>query len=486
MTATNPAKNQACFRTYDVRAVVGETFNADTYRLLGRTYAAWLEQQHGIKNTWVAVGCDARLHSMELKQGLNEGLMTAGLNVLDLNLCPTPAVYFAEYAAGKLDKNAPELTGTLIVTGSHNAAKYNGLKMSFHGHALSPENIQELKAIFTSLNELPTSPPQGQYQPYNILPVYIDYLCKQTPVVKTPLKIVMDAGHATGGLVAPEVFRRLGCDVVDLFSKPDGHFPAHHPDPCKHENLQDLIQAVREHKADFGIAFDGDSDRLGVVDCDGKILPGDILLLLFSEALLKKVHDTPPVIVSEVKCTQLLFDYINSHGGKAIMAPTGNAFIKRIMKTENGMMGGELSGHFFFRDRYFGFDDAFYAAIRLLEIVAARKQESPAFQTRELTAAFPASFLSEEQRVDCPRDRAPGVIKTLSETLPEGLRRLGIDILDINPLDGIRLSFQGGFLLVRPSNTEPCLTIRYEVPDENLAKGIDAILAKEFSHSVCH
>ncbi len=477
--------NLSFFGTYDLRAVVSETFNGETYYWLGRAYGQWLLERTSVEESglWVAVGQDARLHSKEFSEALIQGLREEEIHVVDLGMCPSPVVYFSEYHSCD-KKDIPDFTGTLVVTASHNPAAYNGLKFTYRRHALSPEDIQRLKRIYVSLRQEKTEPKsekKGFLTSYQIIPHYIDWLAGRFSKVETPIHVVVDSGNATGGLVAPELFRQLGCRVTELYSEPDGRFPNHHPDPCKHKNLTTLIKVVQESQADFGIAFDGDSDRLGVVDNQGRVIPGDILLLLYAQGLLEQwpQHLDPPLIIGEVKCSQLLFDEIARLGGEPMMSPTGHVCIKNLMKERNAVLGGELSGHFFFRDRYFGFDDAFYAALRFLELYQSQKRKQPTFQVADFLDGLPKTHLSEEKRVPCPKQLHQEMVELLGQRMDKALAAAGVVVTDKITIDGLRFSFKGGFLLIRSSNTEPVLTIRHEAPDSATSSQLEAILNQE-------
>lgn len=471
-----------CFRTYDIRAIVGDDFNERTYTLIGKAFIQYLRAYGGLPEgpIGLAAGYDARNHSPRLYQGLLRGLTSADaeVSVLDLGLAPTPAVYFTEYCP---DLPFP-IQATLTVTGSHNGAEYNGLKFTVRGKSINSDVLRSIRRFTEALDDTAIAC-DGEIQrviPYDIKPVYIQWLGSKFMSTAFPLRIVIDSGNGTGGVIAPAVFKALGCHTVELFSDPDGDFPNHHPDPCRHQNLRDLQAAVQEHQADFGIAFDGDSDRLGVVDDQGAIIPGDLLLLLFALAILEKPHEKPVKVVSEVKCTQVLFDRIKAAGGHAVMAPTGHAFIKQVMLEQNAMLGGELSGHFFFKDDHPGFDDAFYAALRFLDIVRQHKERNADFKVSTLLGGLPDTFLSEERRDYFEPAVIPDVMSTVADRLPVEMEKLGLPAHDTVTIDGIRLNLETGFILVRPSNTEPCVTIRYEVPNSSWGGKVDSMLDRLF------
>lgn len=472
----------SCFNLHDIRAIVGDTFNESTYTLVGKGFSRWL-RQHCLNQPeplWVAVGYDARTHSPALTDALIQSLRAEGVGVVQLGFCPTPAVYFAQQAS-QSHATIPAVQATLTVTASHNPGVYNGLKFTFQPFIFSEKNLLEVKAHCADVlkdSESAEKYPEGALIQWEILTEYKQFLSGAFKPAQKRWKVVVDAGNATGGLVAPDVFRAVGCDVIELFTEPDGNFPNHHPDPCQHKNLQDLIQTVREQKADFGVAFDGDSDRLGVVDASGTILSGDILVLLFAEAILENMQtvEQKPVVISEVKCTQKLFDRVAELGGEPVMSATGHLFIKRLMKERKAVLGGELSGHFFFQDRYFGYDDAFYAALRFMELLDQKHAKDPTITSDKLTRHLPETILSEEIRVPCPKPEMANAIQRLKEALPKVLFEKGLAVHDKITLDGIRAVIEGGFLLIRPSNTEPCLTVRYEAPDKQVAQVLEDVL----------
>ena len=280
------------------------------------------------------------------------------------------------------------------------------------------------------------------------------------------IKIVTDSANATGGLVAPDLYRELGCEVIELFSEPDGNFPNHHPNPSDEKTLDAIKKAVVENKADFGIAFDGDSDRIGVVSSDGKTISGDKLLLIYALDLIKelKAHGESPIIVSEVKCSQVLYDTINKEGGEAVMYKTGHGYIKSKMKETGALLAGEMSGHVFFKDRYFGYDDAIYAGCRLIEIVAKNKKVNSNFDLKELIKPFDKVHLSHEVRLECPNEFKKPVLEELEGKICDEL--FNSKIKEIITIDGLRIIFEDGFALIRQSNTEPVFTLRFEAKDK--------------------
>ena len=281
--------------------------------------------------------------------------------------------------------------------------------------------------------------------------------------IGTGIKVVVDSANATGGIVGPQLYRELGCEVIELFSEPDGRFPNHHPNPSQLSTLETLSKTVLDNNADFGIAYDGDSDRIGIVDSKGKPLTGDKLLLIYAMDMIEE----KPTVVSEVKCSQVLFDTINNAGGNAVMCKTGHGYIKDKMKETNAILGGEMSGHTFFKDRYYGFDDAIYAGCRMIEIVAKNKKANQEFKLEELLKPFDMVCTSDEVRFPCPNHLKKEVLEAMKLEVKNNPNMFGSEIKEIVTLDGMRIVFKGGFALIRQSNTEPVFTLRFEAADSS-------------------
>ncbi len=468
--------SDVAFGKNDIRGKVGEDLNPELFELVGKAFATYIyKKENNIDNIWVSVAQDARLHSPELTESLIKGLRSCGVNVLDLGLCPTPLGYFSEYAG-------LNLTGAMIVTASHNPAEYNGIKITYKKVGLSESEIIKLKEITFGGNFIKNkNSKEGEYKKYDIVSDYINTVGKPFLGKGKNVKVVVDSGNATGGVVAPELYRKMGCEVIDIFTKPDGHFPNHHPDPSKEKNLAALKAKILETGADFGIAFDGDSDRIGVVDNNGYAMPGDQLMLVYALNILenRKFNSPPkPVFVSEVKCSQVLYDTIDKNGGRSIMWKTGHAYIKGKMKEENAILAGEMSGHIFFKDCYYGYDDAVYAGCRIIEIVSAKKAANPKFKLSDIIDALPKKFTSPELRIPCANEYKYRVVEELKADLSQKPDIFINKIENIITIDGIRLVFNDGFALIRASNTEPTFTIRFEAgSQENLDNYKEKFLA---------
>ena len=425
--------NPAIFREYDIRGVAGRDFDAAFARLLGRAYGTMVREAG---KRVVAVGRDCRLTSPEYASALAEGLVSTGLEVVDIGTCPTPLMYFSLFHF--------DLDGGIQVTGSHNPPDFNGFKICVGKSTIHGEQIQELRA---RIDRNAFASGQGRVTSRDVIEPYQDHLAGQFGRLPRPLTVIVDAGNSTAGPVAPPLFERLGCTVIRLFCDMDGRFPNHHPDPTVVENMQHLIEAMGTNRADVGIAFDGDADRIGVVDRPGRIIWGDEMLILFARDVL--AAHPGAVIVSEVKCSQRLYDDIERHGGNAIMWKVGHSLLKAKMRETGALLGGEMSGHLFFADRYFGYDDAIYAACRLLQIVAREGRS-----VDELLGDLPAAFSTPEIRVDCRDDKKFQVAERAREYF-----RTRYEIIDV---DGVRIRFPEGWGLIRASNTQPVLVLRFE------------------------
>lgn len=484
--------NTKAFGKNDIRGIFPSEVNSELYFYVAKGYVSWAQEQfykmNGVKKPLdemlFSVCMDARLHSKELKDSLIQGLTAAGVNILDLGLAPTPLGYFSEFA--KIEKEVIEdktVNGALIITASHNPSQYNGLKMTFNKASLTEEQIKEVKEYTQKAYEAAKADTYrtfrcGFVKQYDIISNYKDKIADMFDKIGSGIKIVTDSANATGGLVAPDLYRELGCEVIELFSEPDGNFPNHHPNPSDEKTLDAIKKAVVENKADFGIAFDGDSDRIGVVSSDGKTISGDKLLLIYALDLIKelKAHGESPIIVSEVKCSQVLYDTINKEGGEAVMYKTGHGYIKSKMKETGALLAGEMSGHAFFKDRYFGYDDAIYAGCRLIEIVAKNKKVNSNFDLKELIKPFDEVHLSHEVRLECPNEFKKPVLEELEGKICDEL--FNSKIKEIITIDGLRIIFEDGFALIRQSNTEPVFTLRFEAKDKEQCENYRKTLCK--------
>ncbi len=439
--------NEAIFREYDIRGLA-ESELADPVVERIAMAAAAVYVREGKKE--IAMGMDGRPSSPHIKNLFSRTLARYGLQVTDLGLVPTPVVYFAAFRH-KMD-------GAVIITASHNPSEYNGFKIMLGTAALYGEQIKEIYRLARD-GPFPVEK-KGGITKKDILPEYLAYIEKNIKL-KKKIRVVVDGGNGTGGITAPELYRRLGADVIPLFCDVDGRFPNHHPDPTVVKNLQDLIAKVKETGADLGIGLDGDADRIGVVDNRGRILWGDQLLIIYARDILR---DHPgATIISEVKASEVLYSEIRKYGGKPIMWQAGHSLIKKKLFEVNALAAGEVSGHVFFNDKWFGFDDAVYAGARLLEILAATDSS-----LAELFDTIPQVFNTPEIRVDCGDHVKFKVVAAIRDHFKK--------ILPVIDIDGARIKFPRGWALVRASNTQPSLVVRFEADSaEELQKIQDQV-----------
>lgn len=440
--------NSSVFREYDIRGLAEKDFDKEFALLLGKVHGTIIGEKGGKR---VTVGRDCRATSDAYAEAVIAGLASTGLHVYDIGVCPTPLLYFSLFHL--------DVDGGIEVTASHNPSEYNGFKLCVGKETLYGQQIQDVRAKMER-NEFKQKA-GGKVERYEIVPPYHKYLLQDVPRLARPLKVVVDAGSGVGGPVAPPIFRELGCTVWEIACTPDGRFPIHHPDPTVPENLAMLIEKVRHEKADLGIAYDGDADRIGAVDEQGNILWGDELLVLFARDVLQR--NPHAVIISEVKCSQRLYDDIAKNGGKAIMWKAGHSLLKAKMKETHALLAGEMSGHMFFKERYFGYDDAIYASLRLLEILAKSSQPLSG-----LLADLPKSVSTPEIRVDCPDEKKFAIAEKAKEYF-----RKHYDIIDV---DGVRVQFPEGWGLIRASNTQPALVLRFEAKSDEKLKEYRAII----------
>lgn len=451
-------KYEHAFGKNDIRGIYNDDITEELFYNIGVGYIDWLKAQSGKleKDLRISVCMDARLHSPSLKNALISGLKDAGTGYIeDLGLAPTPIGYYSEVAHN--------LDGAMIITASHNPSEYNGLKMTYNRQTLNEKQIKEVRYIvFENWKSYKESVNQLQNDTTPIIPEYIAEMKEKFGNIGEGIKVVLDSANATGGIVGPQLYKELGCDVIELYSEPDGTFPNHHPNPSVLSTLKDLSKTVVDNNADFGIAYDGDSDRIGIVDSKGTPLTGDKLLLIYAMDMI----DCNPVVVSEVKCSQVLYDTINNAGGTAVMCKTGHGYIKDKMKETNAILGGEMSGHTFFKDRYYGFDDAIYAGCRMIEIVAKHKKADKNFKLEQMLEPFNKVFTSDEVRFPCPNHLKKEVLESMKSEVQNNPDMFGSEIKEIVTLDGMRIVFNGGFALIRQSNTEPVFTLRFEANNE--------------------
>ncbi len=441
---------QEIFRTYDIRGVVDDTLTPDVVFQIAQAFGSEARAQHQTK---VVIARDGRLSGPTLGEALKKGLLAAGCDVIDIGQVPTPLLYFATHI---LDTH----TG-IMLTGSHNPKNYNGLKMVINGKTLAEQTIQNLYQRIIKKN---IEHGQGRYQQTDIVDRYIERI-KHDIKLKKKLTIVIDCGNGIAGNIAPKLYRALGCDVIELFCEVDGNFPNHHPDPSIPENLNDLIHAVKKHQADVGLAFDGDADRLGVVTNEGEIIWPDRQLMLYAIDVLSR--NPQAEIIFDVKCTKHLASVIKEHHGKPIMWKTGHSLIKQKMQEIGAPLAGEMSGHTFFKERWYGFDDGLYTGVRLLEILAKDTRSAS-----ELFKTLPNSVNTPELKLAVTNEQRSLIINGLKNSSAFAKAK-------VNTIDGIRADFAHSWGLVRGSNTTSHLILRFEADDEKGLLEIQHIFREE-------
>jgi len=441
--------NPQIFREYDIRGIVGKDLTPESVTSIGKAVGTYIRRGGG---RTLILGRDVRSSSIEFRDILSQALNSTGCDVIDIGMVPTPVTYFALHHF-----NAD---GGVMITGSHNPPEFNGFKISQGTHSLYGKKVQELKALIEA-NDFETG--AGSTRQQSVLPDYMEKICS---IIKLPrkIKMVVDGGNGCFGIVGPDLLRKLGQTPIEQFSEPDGTFPNHHPDPTVAENLADLIERVRSEKAELGIGFDGDADRIGVVDEKGNILWGDQLLTLFARDILSR--NPGATIVGEVKCSQNLYKDIEKHGGVPVMAAAGHSLIKKKMQETSALLAGEMSGHICFADNYYGFDDAIFAACRVLQIVAQSDKK-----VSEMLTDLPETAYTPEIRIDCPDDKKFEIVRELTEIFREQY-----EVIDI---DGVRVNFDDGWALIRASNTQPVLVLRLEAVSEERLKELVAIIKKQ-------
>lgn len=451
--------NRSIFREYDIRGIAGRDLSPEFAQRLGFAYGLFLKAhfKKPLNQMTISVGRDCRLSSDSYALALIDSLRSCGVRVLDLGVCPTPLTYFSVFHLN--------LDGGIMVTGSHNPADYNGFKICVGKDTLHGKEIQELREIMEKQERPEVA--TGSVEPFAVIPEYLKHLIKNARKLR-PLKVVLDAGNGTASTVAPPLFEKLGAQVVSLYCELDGRFPNHHPDPTVPENLRDLVASVKKHRADFGVAFDGDSDRIGLVDETGRIIFGDELMVLLSRDVLRERPGA--TIISEVKSSHRLYSDIAKHGGKPLMWKTGHSLIKSKMKETGAALAGEMSGHIFFADRYFGYDDAIYAALRVFEIASAHEG-----RLSELLSDLPPSVSTPEIRVDCLEDKKFALVAAAKKRLSPGNR--------ITDIDGVRVDFGDSWGLIRASNTQPVLVLRFEAPSQPRLDEIRSLFLKELQQA---
>ncbi len=447
--------NENIFREYDIRGIVGQDLTDETVAILGKAIGTFFNQ-NGAKR--IAVGYDARESGTRFRDLLIKGFNASGCDAVLIGRVPTPVLYHTVFTK--------DVDGGVMITGSHNPPEYNGFKICLGKQTLFGSQIQEIKGIALS-GEFSNG--DGTSETIEVLADYERDILSKINLGSRKLKAVVDGGNGMGGVTGVPVYEKLGVELVKLFTEPDSNFPNHHPDPTVTENLQDTIKAVKENNADLGIAFDGDGDRIGVVDENGRIIWGDELMVLLSREILKEKPNS--TIIAEVKCSQNLFDDIEKHGGKPLMWKAGHSLIKAKMKETDAALAGEMSGHIFFADRFYGFDDATYAGARVLEILSKTEKT-----LSELLSDLPKTFSTPELRVDCADERKFEIVQKIADEFAK--------TNEVITIDGARILFENGWGLVRASNTQAILVLRFEADSEENLKKIREIVEKRVNELI--
>lgn len=459
--------NERIFRQYDIRGVWGKDLDPGVIKKIAIAYACYLlknlknEAKQQDFRPVVSVGRDVRLSSPEISKMIIETLVEIGFDVIDLGICPTPLAYYSLFRLN--------VHGGIMITASHNPPEFNGMKLSVGRETLHGEQIQVIRDMVirgcSPQEIIGRSMSKGEVSGFDIISDYRKRLLEEFNTSGRGIKIVVDSGNGTAGLVAPGLLRDIGCEVIELFSEPDGRFPNHEPDPVVLKNISTLIETVKREKADLGVGYDGDADRIGVIGSDGDIIWGDKLMVIFARAILKERPGA--TIIGEVKCSKTLFDDIKANGGRHIMWKTGHSLIKAKMKESGAVLAGEMSGHMFFADRYYGYDDAIYATLRLVEIMNKSGKKS----LKELLTGLPDFVSTPEIRFESPDDIKFVLVEKVKEILKA--EQKDFHVIDI---DGIRIENPEGWGLIRASNTQPALVMRFEAKDQTSLDSIRRIV----------
>ncbi len=431
--------NPQIFREYDIRGIIDQDLTPDTVRILGQALGTHLGGPDGAR---IALSRDNRLSSPAFYQAMREGLCAAGCHVIGIGMGPTPCLSFATHHL--------DVSGGIQITGSHNPPEFNGFKVTRGKEAIHGEEIQGIYRLIRE-GRLHQAESPGPFEELNIHPDYIARVCKGIKLAR-PVKMVLDAGNGVAGPLAAQAIRGIGAEVIELFCEPDGTYPNHHPDPTIPENLEALVAKVKKSGAEVGVALDGDGDRIGAVDATGRIIWGDELMILYAGPIL--ANHPGEAIVFDVKCSQRLVDAVGRMGGRPVMAATGHSLVRARMARENAPLAGELSGHIFFSDSYLGYDDAIYAAVRLLHLLSSDERT-----LTERMKEIPDSIFTPELRIDCTDEEKFEIVEKL-----QGYFREKYDTIEI---DGVRIIFEKGWGLVRASNTQPVIVCRFEAADES-------------------
>lgn len=449
------------FKAYDIRGVIDKTLDPSIAKLIGQSFGSAMRDTG---ETICVVGRDGRLSGPSLMAGLTEGLLSVGINVIDLGVVATPMVYFGT----NISIQGQQAKSGIMITGSHNPPDYNGFKMVLGGSAIYGEQIQALRERIVAKN---FSSGQGTRSEHNIFPEYLQRIVGDVKL-KRKIKIAVDCGNGVGGAFAGRLFRELGCEVEELFCEVDGTFPNHHPDPAHLENLQDLIKNLQTTDNELGLAFDGDADRLGVVTKTGEVIFPDRQMMLFAKDVLSR--NPGAQIIYDVKCTRNLATYVKQQGGVPLMWKTGHSLVKAKLKETGAPLAGEMSGHIFFKDRWYGFDDGLYTGARLLEILSA--EQDPNATLNQL----PNAICTPELQMPCAEGEAFSLLDKIKAEVAKGTQTTFETAESVNTIDGVRVEYADGFGLARPSNTTPIVVMRFEADTQAAIERIQAEFKKVF------
>lgn len=449
------------FKAYDIRGVIDKTLDPSIAYLIGQSFGSAMRD---IGENTCVVGRDGRLSGPALMQGLTEGLLSVGVHVIDLGVVATPMVYFGT----NITIQGQQAKSGIMITGSHNPPDYNGFKMVLGGLAIYGEQIQGLRERIVAKN---FASGQGTRSEHNIFPEYLQRIVGDIKL-KRKIKIAVDCGNGVGGAFAGRLFRELGCEVQELFCEVDGTFPNHHPDPAHLENLQDLIQNLKTSDNEIGLAFDGDADRLGVVTKNGEVIFPDRQMMLFAKDVLSR--NPGAQIIYDVKCTRNLATYVQAAGGVPLMWKTGHSLVKAKLKETGAPLAGEMSGHIFFKDRWYGFDDGLYTGARLLEILSAEKDLNATL------TSLPNAICTPELQMPCAEGEAFALLDTIKAKVATGHQSLFGSAQSVNTIDGVRVEYVDGFGLARPSNTTPIVVMRFEADTQAAIERIQAEFKQVF------
>ena len=472
------ALDRSMFRMYDIRGEVGSELTPEVARCIGQAYAHFVRQRTGVQHPSFAVGRDVRPSSQDLSAALIDGITGQGADVVDIGVVPTPTLYYELFSL--------PVDGGIMITGSHNPPQYNGFKVAIGRETLYGDDIQHLADLAEVCH--PAAPQPGTVSHADVLTKYHDELAEQFgrgplgAADKPRVKVVVDCANGCAGLVIPSLLRKMHIDAALMYADPDGTFPNHHPDPARLETLAGLREHILAESADFGIAFDGDVDRIGAMDEKGDVVWGDKLTYIYAADIIAHWQNPDKVkVIGEVKCSKTLFDGVDELGGQAIMSPTGHSLIKKRMREERAQLAGEMSGHMFFADRYYGYDDAIYAALRLLEIVVTHLRADSSFLFSDLLRKLPRMVASPEMRRPCSEEDKERLVTGFMHAFELKFPKLAHAIEKVVTIDGLRVEWPDGWGLVRASNTEPLLVMRFEAKTQErmsqLQQAFDETLA---------